>query len=267
MTVTSTHSAGSADEGGPKAGNMRSLSRAMEVFAELQRAERPQRLSDLARTCGMSLPTTLRILRVLQDFGMVSQTDKSYRIGPAVLPAARSYLENDPLVVAARPILQQVASQTGLTASLYTRLGFERILVARVDGDSPLRYDLPLGKRLPLTVGAAGKILLASVSEAELRQVAAAAIASGHEESTFTADALRARLPEPGVDYAYSADERATGVLSVAVAVPNRAGRPSESIALTSPVETATEAGLKAGVPELRRAAGRLSELLEGSVY
>jgi IclR family acetate operon transcriptional repressor len=267
MTVTSTHSAGSAEEGGAKAGNMRSLSRAMEVFAELQRAERPQRLSDLARTCGMSLPTTLRILRVLQDFGMVSQTDKSYRIGPAVLPAARSYLENDPLVVAARPILQQVASQTGLTASLYTRLGFERILVARVDGDSPLRYDLPLGKRLPLTVGAAGKILLASVSEAEIRQVVAAAIVAGHEESTFTAEELLARLPEPGVDYAYSEDERATGVLSVAVAVPNGSRRPSESMALTSPVETATEAGLKAGVPELRRAAGRLSELLEGSVY
>src|SRR3954464_163957 len=104
-----------------KAGNtMRSLSRALEVFEQLQRSERPQRLSDLARTCGMSLPTTLRILRVLQDFGMVSQTDKSYRNGPAVPPATRSYLENDPLVVAARPILQQVASQTGLTASLYT---------------------------------------------------------------------------------------------------------------------------------------------------
>lgn len=265
--MTSTHSAGSAEEGSPKAGNMRSLSRAMEVFAELQRAERPQRLSDLARTCGMSLPTTLRILRVLQDFGMVSQTDKSYRIGPAVLPAARSYLENDPLVVAARPILQQVASQTGLTASLYTRLGFERILVARVDGESPLRYDLPLGKRLPLTVGAAGKILLAALSEEELQQAAAAAIAAGHEDRTFTATELRARLPEPGTDFAYSADERATGVLSVAVAVPNRGGRPSESLALTSPVETATEAGLKAGVPELRRAAGRLSEILEGSVY
>jgi IclR family acetate operon transcriptional repressor len=239
----------------------------MEVFAELQRAERPQRLSDLARTCGMSSPTTLRILRVLQDFGMVSQTDKSYRIGPAVLPAARAYLENDPLVVSARPVLQQVAAQTGLTASLYTRLGFERILVARVDGESPLRYDLPLGKRLPLTVGAAGKILLASASDEELQQVVAAAIAASHEKSSFTADELRARLPEPGVDYSYSADERATGVLSVAVAVPNRAGRPTESLALTSPVETATEAGLKAGVPELRHAAGRLSELLEGSVY
>lgn len=267
MTVTSTHSAGSAEEGAAKAGNMRSLSRAMEVFAELQRAERPQRLSDLARTCGMSLPTTLRILRVLQDFGMVSQTDKSYRIGPAVLPAARSYLENDPLVVASRPVLQQVASQTGLTASLYTRLGFERILVARVDGKAPLRYDLPLGKRLPLTVGAAGKILLASASAEELEQAVAAAVAAGHEVATFTVQELRGRLPEAGSDFSFSADERATGVLSVAVAVPNRAGRPSESIALTSPVETATEPALKAAVPELRRAAGRLSELLEGSVY
>lgn len=266
MTAPSTHSASSADDG-PKASNMRSLSRALEVFAELQRAERPQRLSDLARTCGMSLPTTLRILRVLQDFGMVSQTDKSYRIGPAVLPAARSYLENDPLVVAARPVLQQVASQTGQTASLYTRLGFERILVARVDGESPLRYDLPLGKRLPLTVGAAGKILVASASEEELQQVVAAAIAAGHESSAFTVKELRGRLPEAGVDYAYSEDERATGVLSVAVAVPNRSGQPSESIALTSPVETATEPALKAAVPELRRAANRLSELLEGSVY
>ncbi len=264
--MSSTHSASSAEDG-PKAANMRSLSRALEVFAELQRAERPQRLSDLARTCGMSLPTTLRILRVLQDFGMVSQTDKSYRIGPAVLPAARSYLENDPLVVAARPVLQQVASQTGLTASLYTRLGFERILVARVDGESPLRYDLPLGKRLPLTVGAAGKILLASASDEELGQVATAAIAAGHEKDSLTAVELRGRLPEAGTDYAYSEDERATGVLSVAVAVPHRSGRPSESISLTSPVESATEAGMKAGIPELRRAAGRLSELLEGSVY
>ena len=53
----------------------------------------------------------------------------------------------------------------------------------------------------------------------------------------------------------------------MAIAI-NRSGLlPSESIALTSPVEAASEEGLKAGVPELRRAANRLSELLEGTVY
>lgn len=40
-----------------------------------------------------------------------------------------------------------------------------------------------------------------------------------------------------------------------------------EFISLTSPVEAATGATLQAGMAELRRAAGRLSELLEGSVY
>lgn len=265
MAMTST--SGSPTEDSPKSSNMRSLSRALEVFAELQRAERPQRLSDLARNCGMSLPTTLRILRVLQDFGMVSQTDKSYRIGPAVLPAARSYLENDPLVVSSRPVLQQLATQTGLTASLYTRLGYERILVARVDGEAPLRYDLPLGKRLPLTSGAAGKILLATASAEELQEAVEAAIGAGHEGKAFTLGELQSRLPAADADYAYSADERASGVLSVAVALPRRSGQPTESISLTSPVEAASEDTLKVGVPELKRAAARLAELLEGSVY
>lgn len=140
----------------------------------------------------------------------------------------------------------------------YTRLGFERILVARVDGDAPLRCGKPLGKRLPLTVRAAGKIPLASLSEEELQQAATAVIAAGHENATFTTNELRARLPEPGTDDSYSAVERARGVLSVAVAVPNRASRSSESISLISPAEAATESRLKAGVPELRRAAGRL---------
>lgn len=114
--------------------------------------------------------------------------------------------------------------------------------MARVDGEAPLRYDLPLGKRLPLTLGAAGKILLASASDDELQKVVTAAVASGQEDADLTAEVLRGRLPEPGTDYAYSADERATGVLSVAMAIQNRTGRPTESISLTSPVEAASEA-------------------------
>jgi IclR family acetate operon transcriptional repressor len=35
----------------------------------------------------------------------------------------------------------------------------------------------------------------------------------------------------------------------------------------TTSVEAATEDGLKAGVPELRRAAARLAELLEATVF
>jgi DNA-binding IclR family transcriptional regulator len=246
---------------------MRSLSRALDVFEQLQRSDRPQRLSELARDCGISLPTTLRLLRVLQDYGLVSQTEKNYRIGPAVLPAARSFLENDPLVLAARPILLQLATQSQLTASLYSRLGYDRILIARVDGTNPLRYDLPLGKRLPLTRGAAGKILIANLGDTELERIAEAATNRRQEEEPFDLTELKSRLPAPDEGYAFSVDERASGVMSAAVAVPHPSGAVTESIALTTPVEAYAQEDLRAQVPELRRAARRLSELLEGVVY
>jgi IclR family acetate operon transcriptional repressor len=246
---------------------MRSLSRALEVFELLQRTDRPQRLSDIARVSAMSLPTTLRILRVLQDYGLVSQSEKTYRIGPGVLPAARSFLETDPMVTAARPILQQLAVQTQLTASVYSRLGFERILIARVDGENHLRYDLPLGKRLPLTIGAAGRVLLASATDEELQEVIAASIANGFEPESFNLDELKSRNPNPDADYGFAQNERETGVMSVAVAVPNPAGPPREAMVLTAPAEAHSRDELELMVPELKRAATRLSQILASSIY
>ncbi|GAA3697871.1 IclR family transcriptional regulator [Arthrobacter ginkgonis] len=249
------------------ASSMRSLSRAIEVFEQLQRYDHPQRLNQIAKDCGMSSPTTLRILRVLQEYGLVSQTDKSYRIGPAVLPAARVFLESDPLARAARPILQHLAEQTGLTASLYSKLGFERVLVERVVGAASLGYDLPQGRRLPLTVGAAGKILVAALDADQLEQVVTASVERKYEPAGFTVAELRRRLPPPGEDFAYSEDERATGVVSVAVAVPSRSGTITESISLTSPMESSSRDDLLAQVPELRHSARRLADLLASTMY
>lgn len=246
---------------------MRSLSRAIQVFEQLQRYEHPQRLNQIAKDCGMSSPTTLRILRVLQDSGLVSQTDKNYRIGPAVLPAARVFLEADPLPRSARPILQQLAQNTSLTASLYTRLGFERVLVERVVGAASLGYELPQGRRLPLTVGAAGKILIAALDENQLAEVISAAVELRYEPEGLTLEELRRRLPAADEDYAYSEDERATGVVSVAVAVPSRNGAVSESIALTAPIHSSSRDDLVARVPELRHAARRLADLLASTMY
>jgi IclR family acetate operon transcriptional repressor len=171
------------------------------------------------------------------------------------------------MVTAARPILQQLAVQTQLTASVYSRLGFERILIARVDGENHLRYDLPLGKRLPLTIGAAGRVLLASATDEELQEVIAASVANGFEPESFNLDELKSRNPNPDADYGFAQNERETGVMSVAVAVPNPAGPPREAMVLTAPVEAHSREELELLVPELKRAATRLSQILASSVY
>lgn len=246
---------------------MRSLTRAIAVFEQIQRYEHPRRLSAIAADMGMSSPTTLRILRVLQEAGLVSQTDKSYRLGPAVLPAARVFLENDPLPRVAQPILQQLSQATKLTASLYTRLGDERVLVERVVGETSLGYSLPQGRRLPLTAGAAGRIFLLGADDDELVRIAESSRRLQYEAEDFDLEAIKARTPSLESNYAISEDERALGIISIAVAIPARQGLPTEALSLTGPISTIPREALEAKAPELLQAARRLSDLLASSVY
>ncbi|NKX52787.1 IclR family transcriptional regulator, partial [Arthrobacter deserti] len=116
-------------------------------------------------------------------------------------------------------------------------------------------------------VGAAGKILIAALDENQLAEVISAAVELRYEPEGLTLEELRRRLPAAGEDYAYSEDERATGVVSVAVAVPARNGAVSESIAHTAPIHSSSRDDLVARVPELRHAARRLADLLASTMY
>ncbi|MEV4901173.1 IclR family transcriptional regulator [Citricoccus sp. NPDC055426] len=242
---------------------MRSLSRAIQVLEQLQRYDGPRRLKVIAEDCGMSSPTALRILRVLCGSGLVNQSDKSYSVGPGALPAARSYLETDPLPRVCRPVLQRLAADTEVTASLYSRLGFERVLIERSIGSAELGYELPQGRRLPLTVGAGGKALIRDLPDGELASVLAASVTLRHEAGDLTLDRLKERLTLGGDGYSLSSDEREIGVVSVAVPIPTPKGwAASESIALSAPISTVTAADLTRRVPQLHLAARTIAESL-----
>ena len=147
---------------------MRSLERAIDVLEVLEAARTPLRLSEIARRAGLHVATTQRILGALESRGRVEQGAGGYRTGVAMLFGAHAYLATNPVAVAAPPVLQELASATGLTASVFVRLGDARAVVARVEGKNPLRYVLPIGQRLPLHLGA-GKVLAAHMPEDELQ--------------------------------------------------------------------------------------------------
>lgn len=250
-----------------QASTMRSLERALQIYEGLQRSDGAQRLSDIANAHAMSSATVLRILRVLEGYGLVTRTPAGYRVGAASLPAAQRYLQTDPLLLMSGPVLDELAQATGLTASLYSRIRDERILVARSHGQNPLRYQMPFGIRLPLTKGAAGKVLLFGSDDDELARVLAHHVRLGYEDATATLSQVRARLAEEPQGYASSMDEREAGVGSVAVVVPRRGAEATEAISLTTPSEKLGLEALLASVPELRRAAQTLGARLEGEMY
>nr|WP_246315548.1 IclR family transcriptional regulator [Kineococcus aurantiacus] len=203
---------------------MRSLERAIDVLEVLDSSRRPLRLTDIARRAGLPVATTQRILTVLEARGRVERDGHEYRPGVALLLGAHAYLTSSPLLTAARPVLHDLAASTGLTSSLFKRLGASRLVLARVQGTTPLRYELPIGERLPLHVGA-GKVLLAHMDPEQRRALLSPAPGAGapadpavdpvvdHEQFDAQMDAIRA------AGFSQARGEREPGMASVAVAV------------------------------------------------
>jgi IclR family transcriptional regulator, acetate operon repressor len=240
---------------------MRSLERALDVLEVLQRSGGPMRLVDVARATGLTPATTSRILGVLAARGYVTTEGKSHRLGPAVLSAAHGFLVADVLTRAATPALQGLAATTGLTASLYQRVGFERVLVARVDGAEPLRYQLPVGRRLPLHLGA-GKALAVDMDDDELDALAEHVRQLG-EDAPVDLVGLRGdltALQERG--FHVSVSEREVGIVAVGVPVRDAAGRLIAAVSASGPVEKHPRDEVEGQAEEVRRAAAAIGRAL-----
>ena len=243
---------------------MRSLDRAFDVLSTLQAAAQPLRLSEVARGTGLHIATTQRILNVLLARGYAFRSGDGYTAGPASLALAHTFVLTNPISVLAQPILQQLASTSGLTASLFVRVEFSRILVGRVEGASPLSYVLPIGDRLPLHVGGAGKTFLAEMDaqerEAALDGVDEIRRADG---STVDRDELVAELDGIRRDgYAVSVSERLVGIAAVTAAVRDDDGRLAAVLGVTGSDTDLTPDVIASLVPEVRRAAASLGSRL-----
>lgn len=240
----------------PASSAMRSLDRALDVLELLEMAGRPLRLTDIARELNLPKATAQRILGTLEARGRVERIDGGFATGIASLLGAHAYVKSNRLILAGRPVLRDLAEETGYTASLYVRVGYDRAVVARVEGRVPQRYQLPIGERLPLHLGA-GKVLVAGMPPDEVdalwatldepRYASGAAIDRAGFESDL--DAIRAK------GFHYASGERLVGMASIASPVRDRDGDYLAAVQING-----TDADLGGSADELSLAVRRAAD-------
>jgi len=215
----------------PPASSMRSLERAIDVLEILDESRQALRLSDIARRADLPVATTQRILNVLEARGRVERDSTGYRPGVGLIFGAHAYLNSSPLVLAAQPALHDLAAETGLTASLFKRVGWHRVALARVEGAHPLRYEIPIGERLPLHLGA-GKVLCAAMpaeeQQALLAEVAELTRVDGTVRTRADFEAELIEIRRRG--YSFAKGERVPGMVSVAAPVQPAEGPATAAI-------------------------------------
>ncbi|AXB41725.1 IclR family transcriptional regulator [Amycolatopsis albispora] len=156
-------------EGGVR--EVKSAARTLELLELLAaRRNRPARLRELSEALGMPRSSCYALLRTLAKYGWV-RTDASgtlYGIGIRALLAGTTYLDTDPCVRVAKPVLDMLGEHLDETFHLGRLDGEDVVYLVTRASSQYLRPHNRVGRDLPAYSTALGKALLAELDPAEL---------------------------------------------------------------------------------------------------
>ncbi|MAC79100.1 MAG: hypothetical protein CML66_13655 [Rhodobacteraceae bacterium] len=199
---------------------------ALRIMKALSRADRPLNLTEIAQETGVAFATALNILRTLEADAMVSTPagTKTYQLGLGLLQLAQSVPNPDP-EAALRERMKQIATEFDCLTALWHITRSRVILRERALADRPLRLDLQVTQRMPVYLGAIGRIVAAR------RGVAREALRREFEalrwEDPVSFDRYWLEIGEAAArGYAIDAGHLYKGVYVVASVACNAAGEP-----------------------------------------
>lgn len=150
---------------------VRSVERTVDVLELLGVSGRTLPLSEIARELGTPKSTTLDILRTLVARGLLAldPRTKTYRVGLGLQRFAAERAPALDLAALAKPHLESLTIETRETAYITVVEGDAIYYTAKVDSPEPVRYIAQVGTRRPLHATASGKLALAAMTDAAVR--------------------------------------------------------------------------------------------------
>jgi len=188
-------------------------------------------LKALADEVGLPSSTARTLLNSLSQHGVVDQDVRSrrYLLGSRLAEFTRTYVAQADLSAVAAPVLQRVWKQTDETVHLAVLQGPRRIditvlvsrqllnvnpTVARFDDEGPS----------PLYQTAAGKVLLAGLSDDDVRDLLESPVYAGSHHARSVAEVLEIAAAARTAGYAANVEEEAAGVCGIAAPVRDSTG-------------------------------------------
>jgi DNA-binding IclR family transcriptional regulator len=138
------------------------IQKAVDLLFHLHDAAVPCGVSDLSRRLGMPKSSVHRLLTALAPRALVERDeDGRYRPGVGLVALGLGVVEREPLVTAARPVMEAESRALGETFFVVAARGRRLCVLDKVEGTGVLRAAPQVGATLPVHATASGKIYLA----------------------------------------------------------------------------------------------------------
>jgi DNA-binding IclR family transcriptional regulator len=224
-------------------GGVIAVKRALQILEVFEIGDQHLTLAELSRRTGLHNTTVLRLARTLALSGyMVQKEEGTWRLGAAAGWLGARYQAGFDINDVVEPTLRQLSSETKESASFYVREGDVRSCISRIEGPQSVRHHVRIGMRLPLNLGAPGKVILAF---------------SGIGGDEY--EKIRRR------GYHMSMGERDPEVSSVAAPVFGLNWRLLGSMCISGPTARLSKSKLQVHAKTVMNAANQLSYALAGS--
>jgi len=146
------------------------LKKAIEILRLLIKEYQPLGVAEIARTVSVSKSTAYGILRSFQEEGFITKdgATKKYTIGKEMMRLSKLIFKGQDLISIARPFLERLVQLVDETVFLGVREYDAIKVVDVIEAKKDLKISSPVGTKLPITAGAAGKIFLSTMSNNEI---------------------------------------------------------------------------------------------------
>ncbi len=174
------------------------IDRMMDVLGELERHAGGLTIRELTETLSVPRTTIYRILNTLERHEVVRRgEDGAYHLGRRLLSLAAHtstrFAESN-LVAICQPHLDRLAAELGEGVKLSVLDGDQSLVLAAAQGRREYALTVASGQRMPIHVGAAGKMLLAHQPAETLDYLLAAPLAALTDRTITDPQKLRVEL-------------------------------------------------------------------------
>jgi len=142
------------------------IEKALGVLFHLHGQATPIGVTAIGRALSLPKSSAHRLLAALSKHGLVEQDEAGrYRPGMALIALGLGVLEREPVVAAARPVLEEESCALGETIFLCAHRGGRILVLDKAEGTGFLRAAPRIGEAVPLHATAIGRLHLAFAPE------------------------------------------------------------------------------------------------------